>query len=153
MRSELELLRSKLKKSFEDAESLYKKEVEGETNQRFDLDSFDGVRGYNDAELGRRKALASIELRYPFIENLKLGFPLPLNLVNIRGSAFMDIGAVWDDEVIFAKNGYLNDLKMGFGFGPRINLGYFILKFDIAWETDLQGISEPSYYFILSPDF
>jgi len=34
MRSELELLRSKLKKSFEDAESLYKKEVEGETNQR-----------------------------------------------------------------------------------------------------------------------
>ena len=34
MKSELEILRSKLRKSFEDAESLYKKEVEGETNQR-----------------------------------------------------------------------------------------------------------------------
>ena len=34
MKSELEMLRSKLSKSFEDAESLYKKEVEGETNQR-----------------------------------------------------------------------------------------------------------------------
>lgn len=34
MRSELEMLRSKLKKSFEDAETLYKKEVEGDKNQR-----------------------------------------------------------------------------------------------------------------------
>ncbi|HDQ16327.1 MAG TPA: hypothetical protein ENN45_04645, partial [Bacteroidetes bacterium] len=34
MKSELELLRSKLKKSFEDAESLYKKEIDGESNQR-----------------------------------------------------------------------------------------------------------------------
>ena len=34
MRTELEMLRSKLSKSFEDAESLYKREVEGETNQR-----------------------------------------------------------------------------------------------------------------------
>jgi len=50
-------------------------------------------------------------------------------------------------------DGKLNDIKLGYGFGPRLNLGYFVLKFDIAWLTDLSKISKPMYYLSLSEDF
>jgi hypothetical protein len=129
--------------------------IEGDTNLRFDLADFDGVRGFDGDILGKKKALASAELRFPFIDHLQIGFPLPIQFANIRGSAFVDVGAVWNDnsDLKLAGSGVLKDMKMGFGFGPRINLGFFILKFDIAWETDLKDVSKPSYYFILSPDF
>jgi outer membrane protein assembly factor BamA len=122
---------------------------------RFDLADFDGVRGYDGSDLGTKKALLSAELRFPFIDHLQIGFPLPIQFANIRGSAFVDVGAVWDnnDDLQLTETGLLKDMKMGFGFGPRINLGFFILKFDIAWETDLDKVGKPSYYFILSPDF
>ena len=129
--------------------------IEGESNMRFDLADFEGVRGYDGSDLGTKKALFSAELRFPFIDHLQIGFPLPIQFANIRGSAFVDVGAVWEsnDDLQLTENGLLKDMKMGFGFGPRINLGFFILKFDIAWETDLDKVSKPSYYFILSPDF
>ena len=36
-------------------------------------------------------------MRFPFINYLALGFPLKVIFGNIRGHAFLDIGAAWDD--------------------------------------------------------
>jgi outer membrane translocation and assembly module TamA len=51
------------------------------------------------------------------------------------------------------KDEQLNDLKLGFGFGPRFNMGYFVLKLDIAWNSNLNRTSKPTVYFSLLPDF
>jgi hypothetical protein len=67
----------------------------------------------------------------------------------------VDAGAVWDKDDKFrgSVDGRLEDLKLGYGFGPRLNLGYFVLKLDIAWLTDLSNISKPQVYLSLSEDF
>jgi Tol biopolymer transport system component len=133
--------------------------IMGDTNQRFEMEYFNGVRGFkydgDEDLLGKRKFLTSFELRYPFIDNLKMSFPLPLVFYQVRGSAFMDLGAIWteDDDLKLYHNNKLHDMMMGIGFGPRLNMGYFILKFDVAWQTDLESFSKPSYYFTLTPDF
>ncbi|HRY84145.1 MAG TPA: BamA/TamA family outer membrane protein, partial [Candidatus Cloacimonadota bacterium] len=80
---------------------------------------------------------------------------VPLGFSNIRGAAFVDLGAVWDRNKDFQPMHLdkFKDLHMGFGFGPRLNLGYFVLKFDLAWETDLSRNSKPRYYLSLTEDF
>ena len=130
--------------------------ISGESNQRFALNGFYGVRGFEEDDLkGTKKIVANFELRFPFIDNLQISFPLPIFFYNIRGSAFVDLGSVWETDHEFKPfDDYkLNDLKMGLGFGPRLNLGYFVLKFDIAWNTDLETAGKPVYYFSLLPDF
>ncbi len=127
----------------------------GKSPDRFNLDGYYGVRALDSAISGTKKALATMELRFPFLDYLSVAFPIPLAMGNIRGSAFIDAGAVWDDTDRFrgAENGLLQDIKMGYGFGPRLNLGYFVLKFDVAWQTDLSDISKPNYYLSLTEDF
>ena len=127
----------------------------GDDPQKFTLDGFSGVRGYDEDDEGTRKAMLSAELRFPFVEQLMLNFPLPLALYQLRGSAFVDVGTVWKDNDKFrgARGGTLEDVKMGFGFGPRLNMGYFVLKLDVAWNTNLENTSKPSYYITLDPDF
>lgn len=126
----------------------------GDAESSFGLDYYSGVRGFYDDELlGKNKLLTNLELRFPFIDHLAFAFPLPIYLSNIRGSAFIDAGSVWDDDLKLADKGRLQDLKLGMGFGPRINVGYFVIKLDVAWNTDLEDFSRPSYYFSLSPDF
>ena len=132
----------------------------GDTNQRFEMDYYDGVRGldYNDDDadiLGKRELITSMELRFPFIDNMKMSFPMPLFFYQVRGSAFLDLGATWmeDEDLQLVENGVFKDLLAGVGFGPRLNMGYFVLKFDVAWNTDLSNFSKPSYYITLTPDF
>jgi len=127
----------------------------GESPQRFTLDGLYGVRALNEDIDGERMVLGSAELRFPFFDYISIAFPVPLQLRNIRGSIFADIGAAWDKNSDFRGviDGKLNDIKFGYGFGPRINLGYFVLKLDIAWLTDLSNISKPMYYLSLTEDF
>jgi hypothetical protein len=47
----------------------------------------------------------------------------------------------------------MEDLELGYGFGPRLNLGYVILKVDVAWSSNLSNISKPAYYLSLTEDF
>jgi outer membrane protein assembly factor BamA len=128
----------------------------GDSPERFNLYGFSGVRGFTDYTLrGRQKVLTTLELRYPFIDYLRMPFPLPMAIGNIRGSLFADIGAVWNDNKDFRgrENGRLNDVKFGFGFGPRANLGFLILKLDIAWQSDFMRTSKPSYFITINEDF
>jgi len=44
-------------------------------------------------------------------------------------------------------------LQVGYGFGPRLQLGYFVLQWDVAWRTDFLDTEKPSYYFSLGAEF
>ncbi|MDZ7291465.1 MAG: BamA/TamA family outer membrane protein [candidate division KSB1 bacterium] len=116
-------------------------------------------------QAGNRFALMNLEFRFPMIRYLILGWPLPIGLQNVRGALFTDIGAAWEGKLgkyerfrAFKKNsGFppdLNDLLMGYGFGSRANLGFLLLRFDVAWTTDLYtSSSKPRYYFSLGTEF
>ncbi|MCK5117141.1 MAG: BamA/TamA family outer membrane protein, partial [Candidatus Aegiribacteria sp.] len=107
----------------------------------------DILRGYDYAAIqGRRYGVFTAEMRVPFVSTLALDAPLPLVFRNGRGVLFFDLGCAFDDLSSFhgasTSGGYhLDDLKMSLGIGYRINLGYFLLKHDIAWRTNLRGIS------------
>ncbi len=110
--------------------------------------------------MGNRFALTNLEFRFPFIRYFILGWPLPLGLTDIRGALFVDTGSAWDDDRFrpfrTTSGGWpqLDDLFLGYGFGARLNLGFFLLRFDVAWTTDLvKNSPKPVYYFSLGPEF
>jgi hypothetical protein len=127
----------------------------GRSPDRFDLHGYYGVRALDEELSGEKKILTSAELRVPFLDYFAMAFPVPLALGNVRGSIFADAGSVWDNNKDFrgVNQGKLQDIKLGYGFGPRLNVGYFVLKLDICWLTDLSKISKPIYYLSLTEDF
>lgn len=127
----------------------------GDSPQYFDLEGYYGVRAYDSDRSGTKKALLSAELRFPFLEYIAMAFPLPITIPNIRGAMFMDIGTVFNDFEDFRgmRQGKLDGLKLSYGWGPRLNIGYVVLRLDIAWLSDLSNISKPSYFISLTEDF
>lgn len=120
----------------------------------------DLLRGWDYVSLnGTRYGVASLELRYPILNYLSLAAPIPVTFTRGRGVIFTDLGFVSDDLTTFkgadTQGGYrLRDLKMSFGTGFRLNVGFFVLKTDIAWRTDLSSVSQkPEYYFTLATEF
>lgn len=113
------------------------------------------LRGYSYFEFkGKKYVLLNLELRYPFIDYFKMRMPLGLTLAYVRGSIFWDIGAAFDNFDDFSlfdkKYGFpkLGTPKSGIGFSAQSNLGIFVLRFDVAWRTDLNTIAhKPNYYF------
>lgn len=127
----------------------------GPNPQRFPLGGYYGIRAYGDDLSGSQKAVLTAELRFPFFEYISMAFPLPITIPNIRGSVFAEMGTVFDDFASFQPldGSKLKDLKLGYGFGPRLDLGYVILALDVTWLTDLETHSKPTYYISLSEDF
>lgn len=127
----------------------------GKTPEHFYLNGYYGVRALDEDLFGEKKVLTSVELRFPFFDYIAMAFPVPLAMGGIRGSVFADAGGVWNENETFRgiRDGKLDSIKMGYGFGPRMNLGYFVLKFDIAWQSNLTDISKPHYYLSLTDDF
>ncbi len=120
----------------------------------------DMLRGFDYADIqGRRYGVLGLEMRVPFVKTLSLAAPVPITLRNGRGVLFVDMGTAFDEFSKFrgasTSGGYhLEDLKMGIGLGYRFNLGYFLFKHDIAWRTDLGGISrKPSHFITLGAEF
>jgi Tol biopolymer transport system component len=117
---------------------------------------------FTGADLG----FLNLEYRFPFIDRIKLAFPLPVEIKNIRGVLFVDFAGVYTDsfKVYEPYDGMLpfrlKDLKMGLGFGLRFNLFFAIFKFDFARANDLQNWvdekGEPSkwkVYFTIGPEW
>lgn len=107
---------------------------------------------------GTRYGLINWEFRFPMIDYFAMRFPLPLVISRVQGTIFTDIGAAWfyDDFKGGSSEGgnHLQDIKTGFGFGMRANLGFLLLRYDLAWSTDFDYVSDkPSYYFSLGADF
>ena len=118
------------------------------------------LRGYAYNEIrGTKFGLLNLEFRYPFVDYLLIHWPLRFGISRVNGALFFDVGSAWEDNKAF-KGGTtegsprLKDLKTGFGFGARANLGIFVLRFDTAWKTDFDQVSaKPKTYFSLGAEF
>jgi Tol biopolymer transport system component len=118
------------------------------------------LRGFNYAELiGTKYGLVNLELRFPLIRYLVTG-ALPILFSNILGVAFIDAGTAWNnhnDLQFFTRDSDGNlitkDLLIGTGFGARLYLLYFLLRFDVAWAYNAHKFSQPKFYFSLGTDF
>jgi outer membrane protein assembly factor BamA len=118
------------------------------------------LRGYDYYDLaGSRFAVANMEIHFPFIDYFLMRYPLRLGLARVTGALFTDMGATWRDDTTFkggtSENGArLVGIKTGFGFGARANLGFLVLRYDMAWTTDWRTISpHTKHYFSLGADF
>lgn len=123
---------------------------------------------------GSKQVLFQGEFRFPMVQVLALGWPLPLVFQQIRGSLFLDVGSTWDQRTSPAQAGQYsgypnvgtlvgNQLVRSNGFGPstieeiaggpvaiayglgiRARAGFLVLKFDIAHQIDTD--ERPSWY-------
>lgn len=127
--------------------------------QNFFIGGVNSLRGYDDFEFsGTKMALTTVELRYPFIDYLVVASPIPVALRGLRGVMFIDLGAVWDDNNEFrgaSRDGgfHLEDIKASYGFGVRMNLGFFVIRVDRAWRTDLRSTGGARTHFALGAEF
>jgi Tol biopolymer transport system component len=78
---------------------------------------------------GNRKFITNGEFRFPFVNELSFAWPVPFSITNVMGSIFADYGGAW--------SGNEPRLGLGMGYGWRLNLGVFILKYSRAWP--MQG--------------
>ena len=115
---------------------------------------------YYYERVGNRFMLNNLEFRFPLIRYFILGWPLPIGFQNIRGVMFSDIGAAWYDnnfrgiDATGKGSPALNDIFLGYGFGARMNLGFLVLRFDIAWTSDIANYTDgPFYYISIGPEF
>ncbi|MCK4857666.1 MAG: BamA/TamA family outer membrane protein [candidate division Zixibacteria bacterium] len=117
------------------------------------------LRGYDYFEFsGSKYALINAEFRYPFLDYLAMSFPLPLVISRVSGAIFVDVGSAWTRNSMFkgatSQGGTrLLDIKSGFGIGARLNLGIFLLRYDLGWGTDLDRVSKPHHYFSFGAEF
>ena len=129
----------------------------GPDAQTFVAGGVNSIRGYEDFEFGGRNlALASLEFRYPFIDHLRIASPLPITLWGLRGVAFLDAGAAWDDDFrgVVSQDGVrLKDIKASIGVGVRMRLAFFVVRVDRAWQTDFQETGAAMTHFALGAEF
>jgi Tol biopolymer transport system component len=127
------------------------------------------LRGARYGEMrGSRYGVVNFEFRYPLVRHVAWGWPIPVTLRNIRGAVFLDMGTVWGNGRDFSPFASGSRYRLnttddpsygprsmgGVGFGWRLNLGYFVLKWDMAWPTDLkQTIKGSRQYWSLGADF
>jgi len=107
---------------------------------------------------GNRYMLFNGEFRFPFVRQLLFGWPLPFFFHNVRGALFLDAGAAWTNmdfqgiETSPTGEAVFKDIVMGYGWGTRINLGIFMLKWDMAWRNEFNRVTKPRYYVSIGTD-
>ncbi len=119
------------------------------------------IRGYDYGELsGRNVGLVNLEFRFPLIEALQLGWPLPLGLRGIRGALFFDAASAWRDTErfrAFRRTGSwvrFEDIRASYGLNASWNVGFAILRWDLAWPTDLEkNLGKPRGVFTIGSGF
>ena len=92
------------------------------------------LRGYRyDQFRGDKMAAANLEVRFPLVEEIRFGVLLP-PLRYLMCSIFLDAGTAWTSHRVVDQGG------VGMGWGLRMNLGAFILRWSQAWAlTDPAG--------------
>ncbi len=117
---------------------------------------------FTGADLG----FLNFEYRFPFIDRLRLAFPLPIEIRNIRGVLFADFAGVYSDsfQVFEPADNLLSfrfkDVKMGLGFGLRFNFLFAIFKLDFArannledWIDEKGERSKWKFYLTIGPEW
>jgi Tol biopolymer transport system component len=113
-------------------------------------------RGWRYFDLsGTRVAVLNSEFRFPFIKEFSTVFPLPLAIRYVNGAVFADLGNTWDRSD--QQNGLPLPGKIlgGVGFGMRVDLGIFLLRYDRGWPVDVgaKAYGTPINYFSLGTEF
>ena len=138
----------------------------GENHEFFRIGGPYTFRGIDYGDLrATRVGVLNMEFRFPLIEQVRFGWPLPLDLRGINGVLFVDGAAGWygDGEKLApiqhrpvepitgrVENAY----SYAYGVGARVNLGFFILRWDWGQQTDWQrNIGPPISFFTLAADF
>ncbi len=119
------------------------------------------LRGYNFySRVGTGFALLNLEYRFPLIQYLIFGFPTTWGFSGIRGVAFTDVGGTWYNYKSFRgtmKNAegklQFRDISLGYGVGARFFLAYFLMRFDVGWNTNLVHRGGPIYYWSIGWNF
>ncbi|MBM3321483.1 MAG: PD40 domain-containing protein [Candidatus Eisenbacteria bacterium] len=138
----------------------------GEDLQYFRVGGPYTFRGIDYGDLrATRVGLLNLEFRYPFIEQVRFGWPLPLDLRGINGVVFLDGAAGWYGDgkrmapmqLVRAEpiTGRVEDAYgFAYGFGARVNLGFFVLRWDWGQLTDFRrNLGPPISFFTLAADF
>lgn len=114
---------------------------------------------------GSHVLLTNAEFRFPFIDRLRTAFPLPLDWPGLRGVLFLDTAAGWGwrrgdigrtEFRPFSTEGgfHLQDLTAAYGFGIRMNLGFIVLRYDIAQPTNFkEDLGKAWKFFSIGYDF
>jgi len=100
---------------------------DGKEARRFVMGGSWDLRGYPRFSLrGKKLWLVSNELRFPFLDQLGIRFPIGgISFVGFRGALFFDAGNAWDDD-------YTETLG-SVGGGLRLSLGgAFVLRYDLG---------------------
>lgn len=119
----------------------------------------ENVRGYNRGEFysqqGRGIGLLNLEWRFPFVDRLKLAFPLPLEITGVRGVAFADCGLVLRDSMsLWSRSAHRpQDIKVGVGAGLRVQISFFWVKLDFARPLSVTDDDAWKFVFGLGTDY
>ena len=127
----------------------------GHTPRIFRIGGSQTLRGLEYGQLeGTHLALLNTEMRFPLVSTLRLGWPLRIGLGGIGGVVFLDVGSAWTHEARVFRDHALDDFAAGYGFGFRLALGYFALKYDIGQRTNFERrIGHAEHYFTIGLDF
>ncbi len=116
----------------------------GQTPQTFAIGGPWTVRGWPfESFRGTNIGVTNVEYRFPLVEQFRFGWPVPIGFRGIIGVLFFDAGTAFnrhDEWRPFADSGSFfrfDDVFASYGFGARINLGFLILRWDLAQRTDL----------------
>lgn len=124
----------------------------GPDAEHFSIGGSYSLRGFDYYALsGSKLGFANFEYRFPFVDRLKLSFPLPIEFSNIGGVLFTDLGGVYTDSfAVYNTNGgfHLQDLKMGIGTGLRINFLSLTWQFDVARSYNFQEFTNNWKYYL-----
>lgn len=103
--------------------------------EEFYFSQFDfPLRGFDYYEFkGNRKFVTNVEFRYPFIREFTVVWPIPLSLRYVMGNVFADYGGAW------SRGNAFDEMGLGLGWGMRMNLGIFVLKYTRSWAIDGVG--------------
>ncbi|MFC1584873.1 BamA/TamA family outer membrane protein [Fibrobacterota bacterium] len=109
------------------------------------------LRGFDYFEFtGNRKVLSNLEFRFPFIRELTFSWPIPLSIRQVAGVIFADYGAAWT-----LGREFYDSQGLGMGWGMRINLGVFVLRWTRAYPVEGIGNRKKSKtdYWSLGAEF
>ncbi|UCG52957.1 MAG: PD40 domain-containing protein [Candidatus Latescibacterota bacterium] len=132
---------------------------EGKDPRTFFLGGPTTLRGYDFLSFeGSRMAFMNVEYRFPLIDALIVGWPGRWGIGNIGGKVFFDAGAVWDKGDIKPFRDDVNGLQFkdalgDLGLGLHFYIGYFLLNFQWAWQTDLREFYASHFTFFIGPGF
>ena len=104
--------------------------------------------GTNDL-IGTNFIISNLEYRFPMLPFLAPSYDM------LSAVTFFDAAAAWGVDVPgFSKEKFLlKDVNSALGVGARLNLGYFLLGFDLAWPTDFQSFGDPVKLFSIGTFF